>query len=130
VIAVDTNVIVRLLVADDRKQAGRAHGLFETNTILISTTVLLEAEWVLRSAYDFGQVAISDAFHKLLGLPQVIVDEPAILHAALTAYGKGLDFADALHLAGSAEAERFATFDRKLQKSARKLDGFIPVVEP
>jgi len=34
----------------------------------------------------------------------------------------GMGFADALHLAGSSGAERFATFDEKLVKSAKKLD--------
>jgi predicted nucleic-acid-binding protein len=86
VIAVDTNVIVRLLVADDRRQAIRARRLFEANGILIPTTVLLEAEWVLRSAYDFQPVAIFEAFQKLLGLPQVSLPEPAVVHAALMAY--------------------------------------------
>lgn len=32
-----------------------------------------------------------------------------------------MDFADALHLAGSAQAMRFATFDEKLAKRARRL---------
>jgi predicted nucleic-acid-binding protein len=130
VIAVDTNVIVRLLVADDRRQAIRARRLFEANGILIPTTVLLEAEWVLRSAYDFQPVAIFEAFQKLLGLPQVSLPEPAVVHAALMAYRDGLDFADALHLAGAADAERLATFDRKLLTAARRMSGFIPVVEP
>lgn len=129
-IAVDTNVIVRLLVADDRRQAIRARRLFEANGILIPTTVLLEAEWVLRSAYDFQPVAIFEAFQKLLGLPQVSLPEPAVVHAALMAYRDGLDFADALHLAGAADAERLATFDRKLLTAARRMSGFIPVVEP
>lgn len=128
-IAVDTNVIVRLLVADDRRQANRARRLFEANGILIPTTVLLEAEWVLRSAYDFKPAAIFEAFQKLLGLPQVALTEPTVVHAALTAYHNGLDLADALHLTGSAAAERFATFDPKLLTSARRLSGLIPVVE-
>jgi predicted nucleic-acid-binding protein len=130
VIAVDTNVIVRLLVVDDRRQANRARRLFEANGILIPTTVLLEAEWVLRSAYDFQPAAIFEAFQKLLGLPQVSLAEPAVVQAALTAYRDGVDFADALHLAGSTGAERFATFDRKLLTSARRINGFVPVVEP
>ena len=129
-IAVDTNVIVRLLVADDRRQANRARRLFEGHAVLIPTTVLLEAEWVLRSAYDFKPTAISEAFHKLLGLPQVSLTNPDVVHVALTAYSDGLDFADALHLAGSADAQRFATFDRKLMTAARRLSGFISVVEP
>ena len=51
IVAVDTNILVRFLVADEPEQARRARELFSLNTILIPTTVLLETEWVLRSAY-------------------------------------------------------------------------------
>jgi len=130
VISVDTNVIVRLLVADDRGQADRARRLFEEQVVLVPTTVLLEVEWVLRSAYDFAAGAIHEAFSRLLGLPQVVLTEPALVQTALAAYVRGLDFADALHLAGSNQAERFATFDRALQARADRLSDVIPVVEP
>ena len=50
-IAVDTNVLVRFLVRDDAKQAGRAASLIRANAVWISKTVLLETECVLRSLY-------------------------------------------------------------------------------
>lgn len=53
-VAVDTNVLVRLLVNDDARQARRARALFEREEIFISPTVLLESEWVLRSAYGLA----------------------------------------------------------------------------
>jgi predicted nucleic acid-binding protein len=40
---------------------------------------------------------------------------------------RGIDFADALHLASSAAAERFVTFDARLVKRARK-DSPVSVV--
>ena len=43
-IAVDTNVLVRLVVRDDAVQAGRAAALFEQNEIYVCKTVLLETE--------------------------------------------------------------------------------------
>ena len=39
---------------------------------------------------------------------------------ALRLLEQGLDFADALHIASSAQAERFVTFDAKLVKRARR----------
>ena len=45
--AVDTNVVVRLLVGDDDAQSKRAASLFRTESILISTSVALETEWAL-----------------------------------------------------------------------------------
>jgi hypothetical protein len=47
---------------------------------------------------------------------------------ALSWYSQGMEFADALHLSSSAEAERFITFDRPLVKAAGALDR-APVVE-
>lgn len=129
-IAVDTNVVVRLLVGDDREQAHRARSLFEQNPIWVGATVLLETEWVLRSAYDFSAMAIHGAFEKLLGLPQVTVGERNVVVPALIWYGHGMDFSDALHLSAAAHADGFATFDRALQRSAEKLAGAPAVLTP
>jgi predicted nucleic-acid-binding protein len=49
-LAVDTNVIVRLLTQDDRKQAAAAAAIFATEDVWIAKTVLLETAWVLKSA--------------------------------------------------------------------------------
>ena len=61
-ISVDTNVIVRLLTCDDPPQFKRAKSLFEKESIFITTTVILETEWVLRYAYHFEALKIADAF--------------------------------------------------------------------
>ena len=60
-IATDTNVLVRLLVNDDEAQGSRARAAFEVEDIWIGKTVLLETFWVLRSAYDFDDMAIARA---------------------------------------------------------------------
>lgn len=130
IVAVDTNILVRFLVADEPEQARRARELFSLNTILIPTTVLLETEWVLRSAYGFGREEIENAFIRLCGLPQVVLDQPEVVRTALTGYCAGLDFADALHLTSSRRAQSFATFDQDLRKRADRLPNTVPVVEP
>src|ERR1700730_15271 len=97
-IAVDTNVVVRLLTEDDPKQAAAARSLFGAGPIWIGKTVLLETGWVLRSLYGFEESAIRDAFIKLLGLKNVHTeDEPAVA-AALALAVHGIELADALHL--------------------------------
>ena len=53
--AADTNVVVRLLTGDDPVQSSAARLLFESGTVWIAKTVLLEADWVLRSLYGFEQ---------------------------------------------------------------------------
>ena len=124
-IAIDTNVLVRLLVGDDAAQARRARHLVGSADVVVSASVLLESEWVLRSAYRFDPSAISAAFRGFLGLPNVAIDAPATLAQALDAYDAGLDFADALHLAAAHKVTAFYTFDAKLARGAKT--GVPPV---
>ena len=119
--ALDTNVVVRFLTGDDRRQAARARRAIEAGDIVIATTVFLESEWVLRSAYGFTARRIADAFRGVAGLPGVSVEEPAQLAQALDWMSAGMDFADALHLAKARGCTAFLTFDRRLTKLAATL---------
>jgi predicted nucleic-acid-binding protein len=130
VIAVDTNVLVRYLVEDDVAQTDRAEAALRSGHVMVPSTVLLETEWVLRTSYRFGRPAIADGITKLLGLPGVQPQDRAVAGQALAWYAKGLDFADALHLASSGQAEAFATFDRALRRKVRAIPGTVPVVAP
>ena len=121
--AVDTSVLVRFLANDDPEQARRALALLSTHSVWVAKTVLLETEWVLRSLYQFEAPRIADAFERLLGLPDVHVEDPRAVRQALTWFGKGLDFADALHLASRGDADTFVTFDASLRKRAERISG-------
>jgi len=118
-IAVDTNVLVRLLTGDEPKQEDAARSLFARESIWIAKTVLLETGWVLRSLYGFDENAIRAAFAKLLGLENVQAeDEPSIAEAlALTA--QGIEFADAMHLASRPRDVSFVSFDKSSAQHAR-----------
>jgi predicted nucleic-acid-binding protein len=129
VIAVDTNVVVRLLTSDDKQQAARTEALFGVSEIFISDTVVLETAWVLTSAYGFGHDQIVGALRRLLGLPNVRVADPARLRQALDWAAGRLDIADALHLATSQSAEAFVTFDQELIRRAADIES-CPVLEP
>ena len=120
-IALDTNVVVRLLVDDDPAQTRRARKLLETRTTLVLPTVLLETEWVLRGAYEIGRLAIAASVRKLLGLPNITLGNAHAIAQALAWFEAGMDFADALHLALAGEAEGFVTFDARLAKRARRI---------
>ena len=128
-VAIDTNVLVRLLTNDHPEQSPRARALLETQEVFVSLTVLLETEWVLRSAYSFAPERIYRALRAVAGLPQVRVEAPSRLAQALEHAEAGLDFADALHLGASETAEAFATFDARLIKGARRL-GLMSIREP
>jgi predicted nucleic-acid-binding protein len=127
--AIDTNVIIRLLTADDPKQAQAARCVVEGGDVFVPVTVLLEAEWVLRAGYGFEPVEIAAALRGLAGLPGVSVEEPAQLASALEWTEGGMDFADALHLARSSHCSEFVTFDRKFALRAKKITA-LSVVMP
>jgi len=120
-LAVDTNVVVRLLVNDDVRQGAVARRLFESHEIWIGVTVLLEAAWVLESVYELSVLDTVKALRGLLGLANVRVEDPGVVSAALDAAGKGLELADALHLLRAPEDAEFVTFDRGLAKAGRKI---------
>lgn len=123
-LAVDTNLVVRLLTNDDRDQARRAAAIFAANEVFVPKTVLLETEWVLRHAYGLERPAILRGLLGLLGMQRVVAEDSLNVAAALAWYERGLDFADALHLAASGQAQRFVTFDARF---ARRAKGVVPL---
>lgn len=122
--AIDTNVVVRVLTADGAKQAKAARSVIEAGDIFIGTTVVLETEWVLRAGYGFGAAQIATGLRGLFGLAGVTVAETAETAQALDWMSKGMDLADALHLAGSSRCSAFVSFHRKLAKFAK---GMAPI---
>lgn len=125
--AIDTNVVVRLLVADDADQAEAARQIVLGGETFLGVSVVLETEWVLRAGYDFTAPQIVDAMRALGGLPGLTMEEPEQVAMALEGLEQDTDFADALHLARSGHCREFVTFDRKLAKRAKGLSR-IPVL--
>ena len=118
-IAIDTNVLVRLLIVDDSSQSDAARALVEQNRVLILRTVLLETEWVLRSRFDLERNHIHRFFEGLADTSGIEIEAEGSTRRAIDAYGKGVDFADALHATGAAIA--FHTFDGKLLKQRKRI---------
>lgn len=121
-LAIDTNVVVRLLVGDHPDQSARARELIDRHKVLASTTVVLESEWVLRGAYGLAKPDVLAALRAFAGLPNVTLQEPGRVAAALKWADGGMDFADALHLAAAADCEAFVTFDQKMAKASEGLN--------
>ena len=119
--ALDTNVLVRVITNDDQAQAARAAKfLREQERVFIAKTVLLELEWVLRSAYRIEPSAIVSALRGILDALNVeIEDEPAV-RQALEWCEQGMDFAGGLHLASAGPDRSFATFDNALRRKIRR----------
>ncbi|WP_341647049.1 type II toxin-antitoxin system VapC family toxin [Thauera sp. SDU_THAU2] len=125
-IALDTNMLVRALVADHPEQLAVVRKLIAGNTIFLSRTVLLETEWVLRSRYRKTPAELQEFFGALLATDDVVVEAAEEVGSALDWYAQGADFADALHLSACGTA-LLHTFDRSFCKTARAT-GIAPEV--
>jgi predicted nucleic-acid-binding protein len=124
--AVDTNVVVRYLVDDDPAQAEKARRVIGQEPVFVPRTVLLEVEWVLRGVYELPTNRIIPALRALAGLPGVSVEDPTLVARAMDWAERGLDFADALHLAAAAHCTGFLTFDKRFARSGARLAS-VPV---
>jgi predicted nucleic-acid-binding protein len=128
--ALDTNIVVRLFVDDGSKEVPIARAVFERETVEIPLSVVLECEWVLRSAYRFSAAAICDALTALLSLKNVVVQSPDIVIAAIEAHRLGVDFADVLHLLSVEKSDELLTFDVDFEKRAKRMKYPVPVRIP
>ena len=118
-IAVDTSVWVRYVTNDDPEQGKRTLDvLSRPGGVFVPKTVLLELEWVLRAAYDLPAKAIGKALFHVIGLPDVQVETPDQVAMAMDLFTKGMDFADALHLASIPCDVPLCTFDADFVKKA------------
>jgi predicted nucleic acid-binding protein len=117
-LAIDTNLIVRYLAGDHPGQSAKARALIDGNDVFVCTTVLLEAEWVLRSVYGYASAPLATALTAFAGLARVKLEDAALIAKALDWMREGMDFADALHLASAQDCEEFVTFDCGFAKKA------------
>jgi predicted nucleic-acid-binding protein len=125
--ALDTNVLVRLLVRDDAAQLATARKLIrkcldDGEALFIPVTVMLELEWVLRSAFGFDKQTVVQALSDLLSAADLSFESEAALEMALTQYARmAAGFSDCLHaaLAVAAGSAPLWTFD----KAASRVEG-------
>ncbi len=136
-IGVDTNILARFYCNDpDDPEAAKQRPLARkvmlgSPAVFVPVTVILELEWVMRAFYGTPPAAFRQAVEHLLGMQHVTVERWEAVKDALDMHGKGLDFADALHLACSARCAEFLTFDiKKFAKRAKALGSAPPVSLP
>jgi predicted nucleic-acid-binding protein len=120
--AVDTNVLVRLLVGDDARQATAAEAFVERGAWL-STLVLAETLWVLDALYNRSTAQIANAVELMLNRKELRLQDSHVVALALKHFRArpSLGFSDclALEIARKAGHLPLGTFDRNLGK----LDG-------
>ena len=111
-------------------QAQRALRALQSERAFVPRTVILETAWVLRHAYGLDDATIGRTLSTLAGIPSVEIESRGDVLRALAWHARGMDIADALHLASSGSASAFVSFDRPLSKVARKLRTRPGVREP
>ncbi|HTE46760.1 MAG TPA: type II toxin-antitoxin system VapC family toxin [Gemmatimonadaceae bacterium] len=122
-IALDTNVLVRLILHDDDAQARAAERLVvkarrERTPLFVADVVLCELVWVLKGRVGRSREEIADVLDRLLRTELILLADAGVAERALEAYRKGKgDFADYLirEQAKAADATEVATFDRQLK---------------
>jgi predicted nucleic-acid-binding protein len=130
-VAVDTNVLVRLIVNDDKVQAKQALRLLSRSTaVYVSLPTFCEFFWVLRSFYQFSDEQIGLAINNLLNIQTLETDRPAV-EAGLSLQRNGGDFADGVIAFDGLKqgAEAFYSFDKKAVKLLNA-EGFRSSVVP
>ena len=94
----------------------------------MSVTVVLELAWVLQAFYEFSAKDFRMVIAHLVGLSNVTVENWQAVLKACEYAERGLEFADALHVARSTDAEAFMTFDdKKFARRAHKMVTVPPV---
>jgi predicted nucleic-acid-binding protein len=119
-IVVDTNVFVRALVKEASEHGRIAEALLSSATLVVTPTVLLEGEWVMRGIMKISRQTINQLLSAALEIGAFEFEQHASVTVAVRAHAAGMDFADALHVSLTAAGETFLTFDKGLVKLAQK----------
>ena len=117
--AVDTNVLVRLVVRDNADQV-RVAEAFVASGAWVSHLVLTETMWVLDAVYERTPEQIATAADMLLNHEQISIQDADVVSAAIESFRKrpSLGFSDCLVLEIARKVGNLplGTFDRELAK--------------
>ena len=121
---IDTNILVRLFVQDDRDQSIRVDTLLQklssNHPGFVPSVALAELAWVLRTRYGVSKPQIIGHIQQLLDSPEIVLENEAALKQALRRFGNtNADFADCLieRVSHHAGCTHTVTFDIAASKS-------------
>lgn len=118
-LAVDTNVLVRLITRDDPKQVAAAEA-FVAKGAWVSHLVLAETSWALTASYDLDAEGVATAIEMLLNHRDISLQEPDVVSAALEQFKKrpalGFSGCLVLEVARKTGYLPLGTFDKGLGK--------------
>ncbi len=115
--AVDTNVLVRLLVRDDARQLEAAEQFVGSGS-WVSLVVLVETLWVLDAVYGRSPEQLGNAVEMMLAHAQLTLQDADVVAAALQRFRSrpAVGFSDCVVLEAARKAGHLplGTFDRDL----------------
>ena len=128
-IGLDTNVLVRYIAQDDRRQAAKATHLIEeecseTRPGFVATIVIAELVWVLESCYGSAKAEIVTVLQRILRTKQLVVQEAETTWKAVRLFeASKADFADCLieRISATHECEYTSTFDKHATSTGMRL---------
>jgi len=129
----DTNVIVRFILKDEKNQAEKAKKFLEKTVenkekLVVSSLVIAEVIYVLEKFSQASKEEISKIITSFLNLPIIEVEQKKILLLALNLYPKlNIDFVNCYHIAFCQvfEIKEVVSFDKDFKKTS-----FVKLVEP
>jgi predicted nucleic-acid-binding protein len=117
-ITADTNVLVRAITGDDRRQSKAAQvELAAATVVALTLPALCELVWVLSRGYSVPSHDITETVRRLMNSENVVMDRPAA-EAGLALLQAGGDFADGV-IAYEGKwlgADTFVSFDQRAVK--------------
>ncbi len=117
-ITADTNVLVRAITGDDRRQGKAAQAeLARAEIVALALPALCELVWVLSQGYKRSSADIAQVVRRLMNAANVVMNRPAV-EAGLAFLERGGDFADGViaHEGSWLGAEIFVSFDKEAIK--------------
>lgn len=118
-IALDTNVLIRLITGDDPAQARGIEAFLENaeGPFFIPDLVMAELAWVLQRRYGFTRPEVGGVLLSLLDRRDVVFEDEGRVRTAVRSFHEGLDLADGLIMEASRAAgcEHLATLDDALE---------------
>jgi predicted nucleic-acid-binding protein len=125
-LAVDTNVLIRLVTGDEPSQTVAAERFIEKG-VWVSILALAETAWVLKTWYKRNAAEVAAAVQMLIDHKDLTLQDPDVIESALALFRSrpALGFSDCLifHIARKAGHLPLGTFDRALGRveGVRKL---------
>jgi predicted nucleic-acid-binding protein len=126
-ITADTNVLVRAITGDDKRQSKLAQAaLADADAVALTLPALCELVWVLSQGYKLPDADISEAIRRLMNSTNILANRPAV-EAGLAVINAGGDFADGvISYEGTwLGAETFVSFDKEATRLLAAQGGSV-----